>query len=437
MRISVIGLGKLGAPLAAVLSSKGFEVVGADLNQGFVDAINQGKAPVVEPRLQEKIDIGASRLSATTSVEEAALKTEASFIIVPTPTGPDGTFVIDYVLAAAEQIAKAIAKKSSYHLVSLTSTVMPGDTEKHVKPLLEKVSGKKCGQDFGLCYNPEFIALGNVINDMLNPDFILIGQSDPHAGDIVESIYNVSCDKPPTFARMNFINAELSKISLNSYVTLRISFANQLARLCDHLPGADVDVVTGALGLDSRIGKKYLKGAVSFGGPCFPRDNIAFSKLALNNGTEAPIATTTDYINDSYLAYLAEKMQKHLPAGGTIGLLGLSYKPETSVVEASPSLKLARLLIARSVPVVAYDPQAMPEAQRQISEGIVYVPAMAECAAQADLLAVLVAWPEFKSLTPKQLKNQGKDVVLFDYWRILPRQDFERAGCRYFASGQG
>jgi UDPglucose 6-dehydrogenase len=434
MKLSVIGLGKLGSPLAAVLASKGHEVIGADLNPVYVDAINAGKAPVVEPRLQELIDASKKHLNATMDVEAAVSKTDATFVIVPTPTGPDGTFIMDYVLAAAEPISRALATKTSYHLVVLTSTVMPGDTQAKLVVALEQMSGKRCGVDFGVCYNPEFIALGNVVFNMLNPDFILVGESDAKAGEMLETIYRQSCDKTPIFAHMNFINAELAKISVNSFVTMRISFANQLARICDHMPGTDVDVITEAIGLDSRIGKKYLKGAVSFGGPCFPRDNVAFAKMAAKLGTEAPMALATDRMNHSYLDHLASRILRLLPSGGVAGLLGMSYKPDTGVTEASPSIELAKRLLKEKGKVIAHDPLALPEARAKLGDNVSLVSDMNDCAANADVLVILVPWKDYARLTPAALKNGGKGVSVLDCWRQLSAVKFQKA-CNYEVVG--
>src|SRR5262245_10730941 len=276
MRVSVISLGKLGSPLAAVLASKGHEVVGVDLNQEFVRLLNAGRAPVQEPQLQELVDASKGRLRATMSLEEATLQSEISFVIVPTPSDSRGAFSNKHVIEAVMGIGKALRKKDAYHLVNITSTVMPGSTGGEIREALEISSGRTVGKNVGLCYNPEFIALGSVVRDMLLPDAILIGESDLRAGDLLESIYRTTCDNSPPVQRMNFVNAEITKLSVNTFVTTKISYANMLADICDRLPGADVDVVTNAVGLDSRIGRKYLKGALGYGGPCFPRDNIAF-----------------------------------------------------------------------------------------------------------------------------------------------------------------
>src|SRR5262249_32804959 len=204
-----------------------------------------------------------------------------------------------------EAIGRALRAKQRFHLVVLTSTVMPGTTGGPVRAALEEASGKRVGQDFGLCYGPEFIALGSVIRDFLNPDFVLIGESDLRSGAMLESLYKEVCENDPPVARMNLVNAEITKLSINSYVTTKISFANMLARICEKLPEADVDVVTAALGLDSRIGTKYLKGAVSYGGPCFPRDNRAFAALARQLDAPADLPEATDPFNRAQARVLA------------------------------------------------------------------------------------------------------------------------------------
>src|SRR3954452_19942086 len=333
MKISISGLGKLGAPMAAVMAHKGNVVVGVDLNPAYVTAIQQGRPPVNEPGLAEMILQNRERLSATLDYDEAIAATEVTFIIVPTPSGTDGTFSLRYVMSAAEKIGAALRRKNGWHVVVLSSTVMPGSTGGKLLPALEAYSGKKCGVDFGLCYNPEFIALGSVIRDMLQPDMILIGESEKRSGDTLEQLYRSVCESGPRIQRMNYVNAELTKLSVNTFVTTKISYANMLTQICETLPGADVDVVTSALGCDSRIGPKYLKGGLGYGGPCFPRDNIAFSAMARTNGVPALLAEATDAMNKPQAPGLAEIILSRLPQGGTAGILGLSYKPNTEVID--------------------------------------------------------------------------------------------------------
>jgi len=421
MSISVVGLGKLGAVLAAVLAESGEEVIGVDTHPAVVSAINEHRAPVTEPGLGGLIARNGVRLSATSDLEEAVVRTGITFVVLPTPSRPDGTFSVDYVLSVAETIGKALRRKSSYHLVVISSTVMPGSMENLVLPLLEAVSGKCCGPDFGLCYNPEFIALGSVIRNMLNPDIILIGESDPKAGAALEQLYGrVSKNNPPV-ARMNFVNAELAKISVNAFVTMKISYANTLAEICGRTAGADSAVVLDAAGLDGRIGSKYLQGALGYGGPCFPRDNAAFSWFAKQCGVEASLADATDRVNRRQIEQLGTRILDLLPETGTAGILGLSYKPDTDVIEESQGVLLAEYLIGAKRDVIVYDPVALENAKRVLGSGVRYAASMEECAGAASVLSVATAWNEFRSLRPSHLLA-GATVI--DCWRILPQDQF-------------
>src|SRR5438874_7521065 len=242
-RVSVVGLGRLGAPMAACFASRGFRTVGLDSDPGKIVAINERRAPIFEPGLEDLIRESEGRLTASEDYETAVLESDVTFMVVPTPSEPTGGFSLRYVLQAAERIGEALRKKKDFHLVVLTSTVMPGATGSQLKPVLESRSHKICGQGFGLCYSPEFIALGTVIRDFLNPDFILIGESDRQSGECLARLYKRVCANDPGIARMNFINAELTKLCVNTYVTTKITFANMVARICEQLPGADVDVV--------------------------------------------------------------------------------------------------------------------------------------------------------------------------------------------------
>jgi len=418
MKLSIIGLGKLGSPMAAVMAHKGNHVVGVDLNPAFVDALKNGLPPVNEPGLPEMIQANRERLTATLSYEEAILATDVTFIIVPTPSGEDGRFSMRYVLTAAEKIGAALRKKNGWHLVVLSSTVMPGCTGRELLPALEMHSGKKAGVDFGLCYNPEFIALGSVIRDMLKPDMILIGESDARSGQVLESLYTGVCESSPRIQRMNFVNAELTKLSVNTFVTTKISYANMLAQVCDTLAGADVDVVTTAIGCDSRIGQKYLKGALGYGGPCFPRDNVAFSALARANGVPALLAEATDAMNRRQVPRLADAIMARLPQGGSVGILGLSYKPNTEVIEESQGVGLARHLLGLGVRVVVYDPAAMPNARALLNGSVEFAASAAECAGQCHVVAITTAWDEFKKLGAAEFMPAA---TVLDCWRILSR----------------
>jgi len=422
--VSVIGLGKLGSPMVACFAAKGHKVIGVDVSPRNVELINQGKAPVVETQLDELLHAHRDRISATQDYREAVLGSEITFIIVPTPSDEKGGFSTEYARAAAASIGEALRQKSDWHLVALTSTVLPGSTERDILPTLESHSGKKCGVDFGLCYNPEFIALGSVIHNMLNPDFVLVGESEVRSGAVLEEFYKGILDNDAPVVRMNIVNAELTKISVNTFVTAKISYANMLAEVCERIPGCDVDVVTSAIGLDTRIGRKYLKGALGYGGPCFPRDNVAFAHMARSVGAEPTLAEAADAVNWRQVSRLVDLVSSHLPEGGRVGILGLSYKPDTDVVEESQGVELARSLLSTGVPVVLYDPLAMDNARQVLGDGPTFVSSPQECVQQADVIVITIPWAEFKEIEPADLaRNPGCPVVL-DCWRILDGEQF-------------
>jgi len=421
MKISVIGLGKLGSPLAAVFASKGFTVVGTDLNPALVDALNRGEAPVDEPRLQELIDAHGERLRATHDAAAAVADSDVTFIIVPTPSDDAGRFQNRFILGALEPVGAGLRRKKGYHVVVITSTVMPGSTGGDIRAALEVASGRTVGTELGLCYNPEFIALGSVVRDMLSPDMILIGESDSKAGEILERIYQQSCDNKPAVRRMNFVNAELTKISVNTFVTTKISYANMLADICDHIPGADVDVVTTAVGADSRIGAKYLRGAVGYGGPCFPRDNVAFAALARSIGARAELAEATDTVNRYQVERVLGAIQAQLKQPGPIGILGLSYKPDTSVVEESQGVALAARLLEEGHEVIAYDPKALDAARATLGT-LGAAPSAEDCVGRAALVVVMTPWPEFRGI-PLSAFTRTPRMTVIDCWRLFAREE--------------
>lgn len=435
--VSVVGLGKLGSPMVACLAEKGFSVVGVDINAAFVQAINDGKAPVQEPGLDEMLARNRDRIRATTDYADAVNHSDVTFLIVPTPSDASGRFSLDYLLSAIAQIGPALRQKEQFHLVVITSTVMPGATGGEVKAALEQASGKVCGEGFGLCYSPEFIALGNVIHDMLYPDFILIGESDPQSGAILESIYRQLCGPQPPVSHMNLVNAELAKISVNTFVTTKISYANMLSEICENLPDADVDVVTSAIGQDSRIGTKYLKGATGYGGPCFPRDNVAFGMLAKSVGATSAIAEATDTINRRQAGRLASHLMNHLSPGAIVGVLGLAYKPDTNVIEESQGVALVKELLANDFSVVIYDPLALENTRYILGDKPVYAASAQECVHKATAIVITTPSREFKELEPDDFADSSQQPkLLLDCWRILERDKFTPV-CNYIALGVG
>ncbi len=390
-------------------------MIGIDINAKSVADLNNGVAPVSEPGLQELIDEAGSRLRATTEVSVALRDSEVSYLIVPTPSNNEGVFTNQYVIQALCDIGEELRTSDRRHTVVICSTVMPGSCHGELTTALERSSGKIVGEGIGLVYSPEFIALGSVVKNMHFPDVILIGESDAESGAIVEKNTLSVARNTPSVQRMNMVNAEIVKLSINTFVTTKISFANMLSEICDGMPGADVDVVTEAVGSDSRIGTKYLKGALGYGGPCFPRDNIALTRLADSLGVDATIAQATDAVNDRQSKRILELVSKMTEPGATVAILGLSYKPDTSVCEMSQGVEIANLLLAAGFIVVAHDPQADHSTAPDLDARVQFISDLDGAVTQASSVVLTTAWPEFQSLTREQL--HGKFVV--DAWGIL------------------
>ena len=421
-QISVFGLGKLGCTMLACFAHKNWQVIGVDINEHFVDKINKGVSPIYEPGVDELIKENSDRISATTNAKHAINNSNISFVIVPTPSTVDGSFSTKYVEAVAAEIGSILRTKGDYHSVVITSTVLPGDMETIVN-LLEKTSGKKCSKDFGVCYNPDFIALGSVVKDFLNPDMILIGESDDKVGSILENIHRKLVNNNPNIHRMNLYNAELAKISLNAYCTLKITFANILAEICERMPGGDVSAVTNAIGDDIRIGRKYLKGGLSYGGPCFPRDNRAFAHSAAKFGIKNVLAEKTDEINDYQRnERIPKKILEILKDKNTneLAVLGLTYKKDTTLVEESAAISIIKSLSNKGINITVFDPAGMDEAKIEFKDiqNIEYANSALECIKGNTVCFIATPWDEFKKLKAEDFKKTMNEPTIFDAWDL-------------------
>ncbi|MEW6718169.1 MAG: nucleotide sugar dehydrogenase [Chloroflexota bacterium] len=433
---SIIGLGKLGASMAAAIASRGHNVIGVDVNQRAVDLVNAGHAPVQETDLEETIAANKERIRATLSHQEAVLNSDISFVIVPTPSDERGAFSLQYAAWAFRAIGRALAEKDDYHLVVLTSTVLPGSTRYGLLPILEQESGKVGGRDFGLCYSPEFIALGSVIHDFLNPDFTLVGEFDERSGRLLESCYAKILVNNPPCKRMSIENAELAKVALNTYVTTKITFANMLADLCELIPGGDVDAVTDALGFDRRIGHSYLKGALGYGGPCFPRDNVALGFIARAMGTRADLAETIDCVNRAIPEKIVQRLRPMIERGTTVAVLGLAYKPYSHVIEESQGVFLAKTLSKAGARVVAYDSLAGEVAYNELGDQVLVLDSLKDCLEQADIVMITTPDPEFKKLKATDFNGIKTQVTVVDFWRILSCELEGKPNVRYIPIGR-
>jgi UDPglucose 6-dehydrogenase len=416
--VSVFGLGKLGSPLLAVLADKGYTVIGVDVDQKVVETLATGNAPVEEPGLQRLIESNKASIRSTLSISDAVQASGLSCIIVPTPSTRDGTFSVEFVRQVIQGIGQSLREKMEYHLVVIVSTVMPGDTAA-LTAELQELSDRTLGVNLGVCYSPEFIALGSVIHDLTNPDMILIGQSDELAGDLYQSVLLSMVENDPPVARMNFVNAELAKLAVNGYVTTKITYANTIARICEHVPGADANVITEAIGLDSRIGAKYLRGAVAYGGPCFPRDNVALAKFAGQVGIRARLPLATHQANLDQSEALLEKVAQFRKPPAKIAVLGLAYKPQTPVVEESAGIRLLKGLNDSGYQAIGYDPLASAAAAEVLEDESLVTGDLADALGQAAMVIITVPSHQFADLSNVDWERTKEEAIILDAWRIL------------------
>lgn len=410
MKVQVIGLGKLGCPLAAVLASKGHEVIGVDASPVVVKLVNEQTAPVVEPKLQELLEQHPFKAVETDLIHWVTARTDITFIIVPTPTDDTGGFSNEYVLDVVRAVGRGLMKRGGerYHLVVICSTVLPGTMENEVIEALHDTAARNIGRDIGVCYSPEFIALGSVINDMLHPDMVLVGESDQRAGDMLQEFWETVTLAP--IVRLNLVNAEVAKIAVNAYVTMKISFANTLAELCEQYPEADATAVADAIGLDTRIGRRYLRPAGPFGGPCFPRDSAAIVSVGKKLGMEMPLFEATAETNNHQAKRIAQRALLNMRPGDTFGVAGLSFKPGTPIIERSLGVDVARDLAERGVPVVVHDPMAMDEARTLL--GDLEMVTFSAGIPKTDVLLIATAWEEYRGIQPRP------GQLIMDCWDI-------------------
>jgi UDPglucose 6-dehydrogenase len=412
-RLSVVGLGKLGACLAATLAQRGFEVVGIDSNPEVARRINAGEAPVYEPQLSETVAAAKTRLRATTDAKEA-VETDASFVIVPSPSLADGSFSNEFLMRALQPIAQAVRVTGKRdHLFVVSSTTTPNACRKVIIPMLEQQIGGECGKRFGFCYNPEFIALGDVIRGLLEPDLVLIGESDTRSGDLLAGLYRRYNTNRPTIARMSITSAELTKISVNSYITMKISFTNQLRMISEQYEDTNIHAILDAIGSDSRIGKKYLRAGLSYGGPCFPRDNRLVSYAAKQVGLSAALADATDAVNEFAKQQLAQQAHDCVKPGDTVAILGMAYRPGSYIVEESAGLHVAKFLKSRGCRVMVHDCAGNPQNSPSLLEFDLLTD-LAKLRNEKHVKAVLICcpWPEYSKI------ELPKGAKVFDPWGV-------------------
>ncbi len=438
--VSVVGLGYVGLTVASCLASRGFRVIGIDVDRERVEAVNRGRPPIHEPGLERLMRSSLRRgtLRATSDYAELS-KTDLTFITVGTPSLPDGSIDLRYVIEASRSIGIALRSKEGRHLVVVKSTVVPGTTERVVAPTVAEASGRELGDSLLVAVNPEFLREGSAVRDMMKPDRIVIGDVGDGSSEIVVELYREFYGKRmPPVIRTNAVNAELIKYASNAFLAAKISLINEVANVCERIPGADVKVVAQGIGLDPRIGPHFLGAGIGFGGSCFPKDVRALIARARELGYEPVILRAVLEVNERQPLRAVEMAEEVLGdlRGKRAAVLGLAFKPNTDDVRESPALRLVEELLRRGAEVRAYDPVAAANAARVLGGRAEIVGSVEECLKGADVCFVATEWDEFRSLRPEDFRRLMRNPVVIDGRRIYDPENFSNE-LTYRAIGLG
>lgn len=439
MRVSIIGTGYVGLVSGVCFAEKGHEVICVDVDQSKVDQINQGVSPFYEPGLNELLERNIhSGLKATTDFRQAILDTELSLIAVGTPF--DGKEVdLTYVKQVAQQIGEALKDKSTYHLVVVKSTVVPGTTDQVVLPILEAASGKKAGVDFGVGMNPEFLTEGEAIDDFMYPDRIVLGGIDDRSINQLDALYTgfEGVDR----LRTNNSTAEMIKYTSNSLLALLISFSNEVGNLCAAIGNTDiVEVMKGVhnsrylttvLPNGERIVPpitSFLAAGCGFGGSCLPKDVKALIAHGEKYQSPMPLLDAVIKVNQSQPQQVIDRLNKHFPSldGVKVAVLGLSFRPNTNDMRETPAIPLIKALKAQNASLKAYDPVANSEAAKLLSSDEVELCDSLQSGIEGvDAIVLVTRWDEFRAV-PEMIAQLDSQPVFVDGRRMLDKQSIER-----------
>ena len=430
--ICVVGVGYVGIITAACFADLGNKVVGLDIDEAKIAGLKEGKMPIYEPGLKELIDrnVQANRISFTTSYKEGLKDAEFAFIAVGTPSGVDGEADLQYVAAAARSIADNIHDG----LIIINKSTVPVGTGDWVADIIREQNPD--AGDFFVVSCPEFLREGAAIGDFMEPYRIVVGSLDEDAADKVAQLH-LPLRAPIVVTDLR--TAEMIKYASNAFLATKISFINEIANICEDL-GADVMEVSNGMGFDSRIGPSFLNAGIGYGGSCFPKDVKALAYMAEKSGRHPQLLHSVMDINTDRRVMAVEQVKSMLEnqdlKGKTIGMLGLSFKPNTDDMRDAPSVTIANLLLEDGAAVKAFDPIAMEEAARLLPE-VQMVENPYILAEGCDLLMVNTEWNEFRQLDLRRIKDAMKSPLLFDGRNIYDPEKMTRLGFRYRGVGRG
>jgi UDPglucose 6-dehydrogenase len=431
----MIGGGYVGLVSGACLAEFGNDVAVVETDRSKLAALREGRMPIFEPGLDRLVteNVAAGRLSFGDDIAAAVAGAEAVFIAVGTPSRRgDGHADLSYVYAAAEQVARAL---TGYAVIVTKSTVPVGTGRR----IVEIVSETRPDLEFDVASNPEFLREGSAIGDFMRPDRVVIGTESERAREVMRRLYRplYLIEAPILFSGIE--TAELTKYAANAFLAMKVTYINELADLCERV-GADVHGVAHGIGLDGRIGRKFLHPGPGFGGSCFPKDTLALVRIAQDAGAPSRLIEAVVAVNDARKAGMA--MRVITACGGsvrgrTVAVLGLTFKPETDDMRDSPSLPIVSRLVEDGAVVQAFDPEGMEQARPLLPEAVRYCRNAMEAVAGADALVVVTEWNEFRALSPDNLKAAMRGGVVVDLRNVYDPEAMRQAGFAYHSIGRG
>jgi UDPglucose 6-dehydrogenase len=430
--IAVIGTGYVGLVTGAGLADFGNDVICCDIDARKIEALNRGEIPIYEPGLDKIVtrNVAEGRMRFTTDLPEAIRSSRAIFIAVGTPPKPDGSADLRYV----EEVARSIARYMNGPKLVITKSTVPIGTGRMIEKILAEAGN---GHKASVVSNPEFLREGSAIEDFMKPDRVVIGAADQEAAELMKEIYAPLHSLEIPFVVTNVESSELIKYAANGFLATKISFINEIAVLCELL-GADVQDVARGMGLDSRIGPKFLQAGPGYGGSCFPKDTSAMADIARRHGYDFQIIESVLRVNDAIKQRMVEKTVEALdgePRGKTVAVLGLAFKPETDDMRDSPTIPLINGLQKRGAKIRAYDPQAMENAKK-IFDGVTYCDDAYETADGADALVIATEWNEFRALKLERVKKLLRTPLIIDLRNVYDPQRMKAEGFTYICVGR-
>ena len=437
MKIAVIGSGYVGLVTGTCFAETGVNVTCVDNNEEKINNLKEGIIPIYEPGLDTMIErnIEKGRLEFTTNLKGAMADCEVVFIAVGTPPDDDGSADLKYVLAVAKDIGKYM---DDYMVVVTKSTVPIGTAVKVKNVITEELAKRGLNINFDVASNPEFLKEGSAVEDFLKPDRIVVGLDSEEAKKYMERLYKPFLLNNHPIIYMDIPSAELTKYAANAMLATRISFMNEMANLCE-IVGADVNAVRRGIGSDPRIGSKFIYPGVGYGGSCFPKDVKALVKMGEEYNFPLKVMAAVDEVNNFQKSILFKKLKDYFNGnlkGKKVAIWGLSFKHNTDDMREAAALTLIGQLLSEGVSVAAYDPVAMNEGKRRLGNSIHFAEDQYEAAKEADALAVITEWTEFRILNYSVLKTYMKGRAIFDGRNIYDPLEMKEKGFDYYGIGR-